>query len=170
MIFISNNNLCLKCSYEWTKRAKTPTQCPNCGTRKWFEPNTDEKYFKMFGQMFVLIEKISAGKMTHVRYSLEQTEFKDKDYFPMYDFTFLSLKTKETFIAWASDADWDKLKSGIFYYKQIPVEFYHVIKDGMQEDKVRNTSVKWSLSEIKFIKFDFDRNTNQWIPYLANHL
>lgn len=169
MLITLKTNLCLKCKYEWTKRAKTSIQCPNCGTRKWFEPDTVDKYFEMFGQRFALIAKELFGKMTHVKYSLDPTGFKDKDYFSMYDITFLSLETKEIFLTWTSKKNWEELQKGKLSYTQISEEFYDVIKAGLQSDNVEKTLVKCSLTKTKYIDFEMDKKTKQFLPLLSDY-
>ncbi|OLS23712.1 MAG: hypothetical protein HeimC3_23550 [Candidatus Heimdallarchaeota archaeon LC_3] len=170
LIITSNENKCQKCHFEWRKRGGISTQCPNCKTRKWYEPESNEKYFEMFGEIFILIEKNQFGKRTHVKYVLNPEPFKEEDYFPMYDIVFLSLKTKDIFSTWESEEDWSKIKSGILSFKQISREFYDVIKNGLNNDKTRSVVVKDGLVKLKFISFNFDKKTNLFIPYLSDHL
>lgn len=87
----------------------------------------------------------------------------------MYDITFLSLKTKEIFTTWRSEQDWNEIKSGKLSYTNISVEFYNIIKDGILFERTNNTSVKYNLSETKFISFNHD-NKNQLVPYLSDYL
>ena len=169
MIYNSINCICLKCRYEWKKRLGIPSQCPNCKTRKWFEPISQDDYFEMFGEMFVLIDKKSFGRMTPVRYSEDPRPFREEDYFPMYDIIFLSLKTKEIFITWESEKKWNEIKSGELSYLQISIEFYNVIKDGLQYDKTNNICVKSGLTETRFISFDYD-DKNNFVSYLSSYL
>ncbi|OLS20675.1 MAG: hypothetical protein HeimC3_39410 [Candidatus Heimdallarchaeota archaeon LC_3] len=170
MIYTSNNVICLKCRYEWKKRPGTPIQCPNCKTRKWFEPNSNEQYFEMFGEIFVLIDKKEFGRMTHGRYSMDPVIFRNEDYFPMYDIIFLSLKTKDIFITWESDEKWSEIKSGELSYSQISEEFYNVIKKGLQYDLVNSTAVKCGLIDTKFLSFRYNKDKGLFEPYLSNYL
>lgn len=175
MITNSNENICLNCRNEWTKRTKkgkSSVQCPKCSTRKWFEPNSNEDYFEMFGQQFVLIDKVRAGRMTSGQYVLDPTPLKDMNFnIQMYEVTFLSLETKDIFVASVSEEEWNKLLAGELSNTQIPNEFYNVVKVGLEKDKVApNISVKIGRTEFKYIGFEKDSDSDEFVPILSERM
>jgi predicted Zn-ribbon and HTH transcriptional regulator len=36
-----SNKICLKCGYGWDSRKDNPKSCPDCKSRRWYEPKRE---------------------------------------------------------------------------------------------------------------------------------